>query len=151
MYTSIKNDDYMPDKLILPRDEPLIFKKHQYALETLLSIVKYPWVYSSGGAKGKRKKAVNTHRESNRPVTDAPFHEAFCDKWTSLRIKGLKSIGVLDRDGQIHWSVSVAKGRPKMGEKSMALHYRTPVHQDPFEYEIALWREFMTRYNHCIS
>jgi hypothetical protein len=149
MYTSICNNDYMPDKLLLPRDEPSIFKKHAYAKDTLLEFIKHPWNQQQigGGASGKRKKAVHTYR----PITDAPFHGTFCDKWTSMRVKGLRAFGVMVAGGGgraiIHWSVLVLKGRQRIGHKYVALHYTTPVFQDPFEYEIALWREFVGKYN----
>lgn len=138
-YISTHNNDFMPDKLMFPLDDPNVFKKHVAAKDTLLNIIKYPWIYDkpqSGGAKG------NT--VPSRPITNEPFHREFCDKWTLWGIKRMYAIGV--RKGNvIHWNVSIFKGRVKMGRAYQSLHYTTPVASSVAAslYEHELWRHIV--------
>jgi hypothetical protein len=134
-------NDFMPDKLKLPTNEGTIFRKHNAAKETLLDIIKYPWVYdripqqTTGGAK-------NNMRVASRPITDVQFHRDFCDKWASWGIKRLYAIGI--RKGNlVHWNVSVFRGRLKRGRMYRSLHYTTPVvSQDAALFERELWKHF---------
>jgi hypothetical protein len=133
-YASDHINDFMPDKLRLPTQDSTIFKKHTEVKDTLLSIIKYPWMYDrmTGGAK-----STNRAPKAIRPITGEPFHREFCDKWTLWGIKRLSAIGI--RKGNlVHWSVSIFKGRLKMGRLYRSLHYTTPVDNTLFERE--LWR-----------
>jgi hypothetical protein len=131
-------NDFMPDKLKLPANEGNIFKQHVAAKGTLLDLIKYPWVYDRGPYQ-QTGGAKNNNRVASRPITDAPFHRSFCNKWSLWGIKRLYAIGV--RKGNlVHWNVSVFKGRLKMNHMYQSLHYTTPVNTAMFEQE--LWRHF---------
>jgi hypothetical protein len=137
-YVSAHKKDFMPDKLNLPQDDTGIFKKHIASKDTLLKIIKYPWMYDTQATQfdgGAKRTAI-----PSRPITGEPFHHEFCDKWTLWGIKGLHAIGV--RKGNvIHWSVSIFKGRIKMGRAYQSLHYTTPVDASLFEQE--LWKHLV--------
>lgn len=132
--------DFMSNKLVLPRDEADIFKKHQREKPFLLKLISLQWnqiqQISSGGTKTRYRPEEKAEYIKN--------NKAFCNKWLEEKVKKAVVFGIR-RGNQICWTATIYKeGRLREAYGYTGIYYETQISTQDKDYETQFQQRFLT-------